>query len=97
MCERIELEERKQLELLKKIVKRIFGYDTKIDFSKWELEADQVRIVDIDWDEDLLTVLQRLREDFYVLVEPETEEVEIEDIGEVKSQILNVTLIVKGD
>ena len=95
MSEKVVLDKEKQLELLKKIVSRIFGYDTKIDFTKRELEADKVKIIDIDWDDDLVTILQRLREDFYILIEADSEEVEIEGVGKTKSERLNIELISK--
>ncbi|RLC81845.1 MAG: hypothetical protein DRI61_03320 [Chloroflexi bacterium] len=95
MSEKIVLDKEKQLELLKKIVRSVFGYDTKIDFTKRVLEADKVKIIDIDWDDDLVTILQRLREDFYILIEADSEEVEIEGVGKTKSERLNIELISK--
>jgi len=60
------LSKEKQRIFLEKMIKNIFGYNVTLDFSKWTGECDRLIIKDIDFNEDLLTVLQKLREDFYV-------------------------------
>lgn len=77
------------------MVKNIFGaYQAEIDFSKWNGECDKLIIRDIEYDEDLLTVFQRLREDFWVRIETQTKE---EKWGRRKTvyALLNIELILK--
>ena len=66
-----------QLKMLEMIVRDIFGLNTKLNFDRWKIEQDHLKIEDIDFDEDLLTVLQRLRDHFYVSLDTRTEEVEV--------------------
>jgi hypothetical protein len=58
-----------QNEIMKKIIVAIFGdYSVELDFSRWNIELPQVIIKDVDFNEDLLTVLQRLRTFFWVRI-----------------------------
>ena len=66
-----------QLKMLEMIVRDIFGLNTKLNFDRWKIEQDHLKIEDIGFDEDLLTVLQRLRDHFYVSLDTRTEEVEV--------------------
>lgn len=70
---KVEPSKKRKLEMLIKLTQSVFGINAKIDFSKWKMEQDKIIIRDIDFDEDLLTVLQRLREYFYINIETETE------------------------
>ena len=65
-----EVSPERQLNLLKKIIEDIFGINTELDFSHYSFEPEVVRIKDIDWSEDLIEVLKRLKSDFYIDVEP---------------------------
>ena len=66
-----------QLKMLETIVRDIFGLNTKLNFGRWKIEQDQLKVEDIDFNEDLLTILQRLRDHFYVSLDTRTEEVEV--------------------
>jgi len=70
--ERKELPKDKQLEFLKKIVKAIFGYNTKLDFLKWKWEEDQLVLRHVDLD-DMIPILNRLENKFYVEVDSDAE------------------------
>jgi len=70
------------------MVKSIFGINVKLNFGKWSMELDKIVVEDIDYDEDLLTILQRLREYFWVTIETETYEDEVE-IEEGKKRKVN--------
>jgi len=63
---KVELDSNTQLELLKTIVKDIFGYNTEIDFTHYEYEPNKITIVDIEWTDELIEILSRLRQDFYI-------------------------------
>jgi len=89
--EKKELPKEKQLEFLKKIVKDIFGLNAEIDFKVFPWEASRVVIRDIDWSDDLVEVLKRLRSDFYIDIEPEIR-VDTVDEKERNYAVLNITL-----
>ena len=79
-----ELDSNTQLELLKTIVKDIFGYNTEIDFTHYEYEPNKITIVDIEWTDELIEILSRLRQDFYI----DFEITKKENIGQVLSIVL---------
>ena len=66
-----------QLKMLETIVRDIFGLNTKLHFDRWKIEQDHIKIEDIDFNEDLLTILQRLRDHFYVSLDTRTEEIDV--------------------
>ena len=41
--------------MLELALKEIFGLRAKVDFGKWGFENQKLKIIDIDWHEDLLT------------------------------------------
>ena len=88
---RKELSPTKQLELLKAIVRDVFGLNTELDFKIFPWEAPRVTIRDIDWSDDLIEVLKRLRGDFYIDIEPEIR-VDTIDEEERNYAVLNITL-----
>jgi len=75
---RIEASKEAKYKILEQMVKAIFGITTKLNFKKWSMELDKIVIENIDYNEDLLTVLQRLRDYFWVTIETVTYEDEIE-------------------
>ena len=89
--EKKELPKEKQLEFLKSIGKDIFGLNTEIDFKVFPWEASRVVIRDIDWSDDLIEVLKRLRSDFYIDIEPEVR-VDTVDEKEHYYAVLNIIL-----
>lgn len=76
--EKIEASDKEKLFIAEEIIKNLFGYNTRLDWRRWEFEIPKIIIEDVDWCEDLVTVLQRLRETFYISIEPETYEYEAE-------------------
>jgi len=87
-----EVSNKKKFKILERIVKDIFGLNVKLDWSKWSIESDKIEIRDIDWSEDLLTCLNRLRDYFFVNIE-----LEIEGEGKRKYPILVIELIVRNE
>jgi len=91
---KVEVEESRKVELLQMVVSGIFGLNTNIDFSKWTWEEDKLIIKDIDWSEDLLGVLNRLRDYFYIDLDSEVEQSEFN--GEkVPFSKINIELVPK--
>jgi len=78
------------------MIKNIFGaYQAEIDFTKWSGgQCDQVLIKNIDFNEDLLTVLQRLRESFWVEIQTDGE-IEKFNGGKTVFTSLNIELILR--
>lgn len=83
----------KKLELMEKVVRSSFGINAKLDYSKWPMEQDKIVIHDIDFNEDLLEILSRLRNEFYIDLDVELSEPD----PSTKRQypILNIELILR--
>jgi hypothetical protein len=85
-----------QNEIMKKIIVAIFGdYSVELDFSRWNIEVPQVTIKNVDYNEDMLTVLQRLRTFFWVTVRADVCECEECQAGRNPSANLNIELIMR--
>lgn len=98
MNKKIEPKDDVKILLLRKALQSIFGINSKINFSKWDFEVNKIVIEDIDFNEDLLTVLQSLREYFWVDIDVVITEEEI-DFGKGKKKVpcarMDLELIVK--
>jgi len=96
---RIKIPDKERADLLEKVVTTIFGINAKVDTSKFEWETDRVEIKDIDFSEDLITILNRLRNSFWVDIEVDIvqeEEVPKEDLKKLAKGELTLKEILQG-
>jgi len=95
---RIMPTDKEKLALLEAMIKDIFGINAEIDYQRFGYEVSQLTIKNIDYDEDLLTIFNRLRNTFWVDIDADTQIDEIEWEGKKERNcygILNVELIAK--
>lgn len=91
--EKKDATQEEKIEILSMIVKDIFGYEVTLDFERWDIGNLQLVIKNICFHEDLLWVLNRLRDSFYVNLDVEaTPEKLDEEITDEKGKKFKPTI-----
>jgi hypothetical protein len=91
---RWETSSKKQHELMELVIKEIFSTSYKLVFNDYGFGVNEIEIKDIQWDEDLLTILKRLKFKFDVDIKDH-----MCDCGEKEyaHSTLDLQLTVKGE
>ena len=81
-----------KVEFLESIIKSFFGYNSKIEYCKWAIEPPNIEIHDVDLDEDLLGILDKVRGNFSLEFHSSGEWYEYEKGKKCPIGVLEITL-----